>query len=333
MKSITNPLFVLLLCLLQNTQIFAQKEVAVIQQKLRKTNASQIFMIGDSTKSNFSLLLHDKDSLYGYLLDNQYKVIKKTSVENTIYGHIKSLGELVASQYEGNGVYSMLFHQSSEKEFIWITANYTIKTLTYTKTFRYHYDKLKQIYIGVVTYQNNHYAITINYDKTNFYAHKISRTHEPEVIAFQPLDKAYDKVFDKRKGIGQKTTINRNLPINLQIASKANKLYVVDNKIYLTADRQADYDPDNDYTSLAVHYAFVMDLETRKVEVIKKSLNDMNTKTTGINSFIYDEKLYLVGVTKEGFELLYPTKKFRIFIKSKKRVILYVLPDKTLFSA
>jgi tetratricopeptide (TPR) repeat protein len=31
--------------------------------------------------------------------------------------------------------------------------------------------------------------------------------------------------------------------------------------------------------------------------------------------------------------VLYPTKKFRIFIKSKKRVILYVRPDKTLFSA
>jgi hypothetical protein len=34
-----------------------------------------------------------------------------------------------------------------------------------------------------------------------------------------------------------------------------------------------------------------------------------------------------------GDLVLYPTKKFRIFIKSKKRVILYVLPDKTLFSA
>jgi hypothetical protein len=44
-------------------------------------------------------------------------------------------------------------------------------------------------------------------------------------------------------------------------------------------------------------------------------------------------KIYDATDIAMGFLVLYPTKKFRIFIKSKKRVILYVLPDKTLFSA
>jgi uncharacterized protein with ParB-like and HNH nuclease domain len=43
-------------------------------------------------------------------------------------------------------------------------------------------------------------------------------------------------------------------------------------------------------------------------------------------------KTYISNISKDDL-LLYPTKKFRIFIKSKKRVILYVRPDKTLFSA
>jgi hypothetical protein len=305
MKSITKIILVLLLCLLHSTQIFAQKQVGIINQKLRKTNATQIFMVADSTKSNFSILLHDRDSIYAYLLDNQYNIKKKVSKETSIYENIQNLGELVASQYEGEGVYAMLFYESKNEEFVWVTINYTKGLISSTKSFSYRYNKLKQIYIGVITYKNIPYAITINYDKTNFYAHKLSRTGESEVISFQPLDKAYDKVFEYRKGIGAKAKIEYTMPTNLHLASKPNKLYVVSNKIYLSADRKSEYNYNNDgynaNISPSEHYDFIMDLETLKVNVIKTHLNSI--KATGINSFIYDEKLYLVGVTKEVFEL------------------------------
>ncbi len=281
---------------LQTIQAVAQQQVGVINQKLRKTEATQVFMIADSTQTNFSMLLHDRDSLYAYLLDRQYKTIKKASAKNTIYGSIKTLGELVVAQYEGNGVYSMLFYQSSEEEFIWITANYTKRTVSYTSTFRYHYNKLKQTYLGVVTYQNSHYAITLNYDKTNFYAHRLSRTDSTKIITFQPLEKAYYNVFQSKKVVEDRVKVDYTLPNNLFLASKKNKLYMVADKVYFTADRNSKY-----YGGLSTHYDFILDFATLKVE--EKEIH-LNILAQGINSFIYDKKLYLLGaIRKEELEI------------------------------
>lgn len=301
MKTITQIAFILILCLWHSTPILAQLQVGIINQKLRKTNATQIFMVSDSTKSNFSILLHDRDSIFGYLLDKQYKVKKKVSKEISIYENIQNLGNMVASQYEGNGIYAMLFYESTQEKFTWITINYLKGVITNTKSFSYNYNKLKQIYIGVITYKYTHYAITLNYDKTNFYAHKLSRTGESEVISFQAMDKAYNDIFTYRKGIGQKSIIDYNIPINLHTAAKSNKLYMVSNKIYLTTDIQGSDNFDDRSITSASHLEFVMDFETLKVEVIKTNID--GRIVTSINSFIYDEKLYLVGVTDESFDM------------------------------
>jgi hypothetical protein len=282
-------------------QLFSQ---SILNSKEIKLNHSffkdnrEILPIVDENKNQTAVFFMDSKKINAFLYDNNFKQIDSITTIRPESKYAEILGYTVN---EDN--YNIFFSKLSKKEILVKTFNFSTKKESEDVIYL-NFDT--DVYLQSISYKNKFYILSINKNSSifniyDFEGNKLLKANELDFSSYTFSNKNANKVLydifdretktnalDPSKLILKK--INTDCSTALDIASEKSKIYVYDNKFYLTFD--------NNNVSTNV---ITIDLKDYKHEFntyYQPQMENNDTKTKS-NSFLANNLLFQLNTTKE----------------------------------
>ena len=291
---------------------YSQEELTVFENTLKTTSSSikDIIPIVNEQNGDISLFLMDATKVYGYLLNDEFKVVKSLSSEDKSRKYKMLIGKSISNIND----YRIFLTNNNQNKFASINFSYGEKASTFEE---FELASKKEMLVQTVTYINDFYLISIikNTSKLCFYkfnddgkftrteldfsANKFIDSYGKEMSLFHLLTigSGLKRIIDLKK-------IDENSPNSIEVTSEKSKLYLRENLLVFT------FDENKNFTQI-----ISIDLKTfeKKVSQIEKpSLEsdlagnsektiyapNYNVKT---NSFLKGNNLFLITSTDKEF--------------------------------
>ncbi len=288
----------LLFAFLFAMQMFSQ---SILNSKEIKLNHSffkdnrEILPIVDENKNQTAVFFMDSKKINAFLYDNNFKQIDSITTIRPESKYAEILGYTVN---EDN--YNIFFSKLSKKEILVKTFNFSTKKESEDVIYL-NFDT--DVYLQSISYKNKFYILSINKNSSifniyDFEGNKLLKANELDFSSYTFSNKNPNKVLyniiEREKGTldikPKLNKINTDCSTALDIASEKSKIYVYDNKFYLTFD--------NDNVSTNV---ITIDLKDYKHEFntyFQPQMENNDTKTKS-NSFLSNNLLFQLNTTKE----------------------------------
>ncbi|WP_272150760.1 hypothetical protein [Tenacibaculum aiptasiae] len=290
-----NCLIILLMGLISYS-LFAQNEITSFKNHLKKnsTDIKDVIPIINSENNEVTIFIADAKNVYGYKLNDQFKV----------KGEVSSITKkrkykiLLGSSIQNNN-YKIYLTNKDKDQFAYINFSFD------TKENSIHEFALPsgQEFIQTISYKNKFYilsaskitgSILLNYfnNDNSLQYHIIDTTNLSflnkngnVVLATSlllPFDSAPIKKFEK------------DTPNSIETVSEDNKIYLRDNNIVFTFDKNKEFTQ-----------VLTISLDSIKAtkNSFKKPLTHIKSGRKKTNSFIYDDKIVLIASTKNIFSM------------------------------
>lgn len=295
-------IFLLFVAVLTFNLVFSQTsslEVPISFFKHRNLKNIENYSISDSETENLAIILMRKGDIFCQLYSKDFQLLEE--VQN--YETERKYSNLIGYSENGKDSYSLIFASVDKKEFESIIVNFENSTITNQKI---DLDLGKEIYLSTVQYNGKPILLTATRDNMIILREFTDSSTIKEYGRFQidQNDKEQQLIntdyffFFASNRSGTLTKIDSSVPNKLKRTSKENKLYLEDDKIFLT------FENDDSHTSLNV-------IDLKNNNIISKTLPYPEGRTSrfkNFNSFVKDEHFFHIASSKE--EMLFQVKDF-----------------------
>jgi hypothetical protein len=268
---------------------FAQNQVLEIPVDYKSIYYSDKASLAISNEKTGELVIYIEDDFQtkAYLLDKDLQVKSALRFKNLPNKFKDFIGY---NAYE-NDMYEMIFTNSSKKKYGALHLDFANqKTEVVTLDFKFK----KEAHVQGVTVKDKFYMISSNKgtNTINFYGYKAKAftklkslsLDEVEYKSYNYTSRAYNLLVTK--GIassGSLVKMDNNTPNAIEITSKPNKLYTIDDALVITFDH---------LKSKTIAYKItVPDFQKEVIEFEKPEYGQEYVKH---NSYIYDSKIFQI---------------------------------------
>jgi len=293
----------------------SQHELISFENSLKTSESSlkDVIPIVNEKTGDISLFLMDATKVYGYLLNDEFKVVKSLSSDDKSRKYRMLIGKSISSTND----YRIYLTNNKENKFASINFSYGEKTSTFEE---FELVSKKEMLVQTVTYNNDFYLISIikNTSKLCFYKFnddgKYNRTE---------LDLSSIKFFNRYSkesslfhlittgsgSYGFKRMINlkkidENSPNSIEVTSEKSKFYLRENTVVFTFDENHEFTQiitiDLNNFEYKVAQIIKPNFKSDEIENTQNSIyyTELNKKT---NSFLKGTNLFLIGSTDDEF--------------------------------
>jgi len=284
----------------------AQNEIANFKNHLKtnSTDIKDVIPIINSKNDEITIFIADAKNVYGYKLNNKFKVNGEVS---SITKKRKYKVLLGSSIYNNN--YKIYLTNRDKSKFAYINFSFDSKENSIHEFIL----PTGQTFIQTISYKNNLYVLS---------ADKITKTillnyfNNDHTLQYHVID-ATNLTFLNKNGKKVLATdlllpfnhkpikkFEKDTPNSIETVSESTKMYLRGNEFVFTFDKNKDF--------TQVLTINIDSLNATK-KSYKKPLFSRKSGRKKTNSFIYDDKIMLIAATKDVFSMYiydYNTKKF-----------------------
>jgi len=301
MKKITISLLLLFISL----SLVSQETILRIENKFKEkqtfSSYDDVLPIYNNSNNNLALLFIDRRKIYNYLLDGNLKKIDSISTEKRPRKYKNALGSSISNAND----YRIFLTNNSKKKFAAINFSFKDRTTTISE-LGLNFTDTNEHFVQSISHQNKFYLITIQEYSNNLRIYSFDdnskfTVHKIDLSSIKFMNRNYE---DKLSALffGSEITFNPTIEINkfdknaisaLEQTSDYTKMYVKNNKVTFTFDRN------NEYTQI-----LTIDLDTYK-PTFRKISKIYKFKAKNSNSYIFEDKIFQVASnTKELFFII-----------------------------
>lgn len=302
-----NTLLVLLLGLVFNS-LCAQVKIASFKNHLKQnsTNIKDVIPIINSENDELAIFIADAKNVYGYKLDDQFKVRGEVSSLTKERKYKVLLGSSIQ-----NNTYKLYLTNKDENKFAFITFSFDSKETSIHGFIL----PSGQTFIQTISYKNKFYILSANKLTGSVF---LNYFNDENILQYQSIDTSDFSFLNKS---GRKISITellltfnstpikkfeKDTPNSIETASESTKMYMRDNSVVLT------FDNNNNVTQVLTINLDTFEATNKNFE---KPLSQIKSGRKKTNSFIYDDKIVIVGATKNIFSMHILDYKTGTFIK------------------
>ncbi|WP_298365141.1 hypothetical protein [uncultured Lutibacter sp.] len=294
---------------------YSQKEIAIFENSLLESSSSlkDVIPIVNDKTGDIALFLMDATKVYGYLLNDEFKLVKSLSSDDKNRKYKVLIGKGISD----NNDYRIYFTNNRENKFASVKFSFDTKNIDYKE---FELTSKKEMLVQTVTFNNQFYLISIlkNTSKLNVYKFDVDGNYTRTELDFTSNNfiNRYDKntsifslitegtgAYGFKKMINLKK-INGNIPNSIEVTSELSKLYLRDNKVVFTFDENKQFTQIltinlNTFEKKVEHIekpSFKSDLE-KPVE--RTIISDGISKST--NSYLNGDNLFIISSTHNDF--------------------------------
>lgn len=299
MSSVMIKRFSLTFLLLFTITLFSQEKLIEFKNSLKTDQSflNQMFSIVNETNGDISLFFIDSKNINGYLLNNKYELTDSIKIERRNKEYKMFLGYSISE----NNEYCIYLSNQNTSKFASICLSYESKKVIFNE-FKLNL-KGEEI-IQVLNHKNKFYIITVNKKSSiiNSYSFDNITSFKKKEIDFSSFTfrnenrtkKTLHKLL-RNSSYGDVKIISKDTPHPIEITSAYHKLYVIDDKVIIS------FDENKAYTQLI---SFNLTSVEKEVKYIKKPfLSDTEFGSAKSNSYIYDDKVFLIAISHEMLTL------------------------------
>ncbi len=294
--------YILFIAVLTFNLAFSQSpilDIPITFFKNRNLKNIQNYSISDIKTENLAIILMRIGDIHCRLYDKNFQLLKE--IES--YKIEKKYSELIGYSENGQESYSLIFASVDKKEFEAITIDFNRSTISNKKI---DLDLGKEVYLSTVQYKGKALLITAT-KENSIVLREFTDLHTiKEYGRFQIYqdDKEQQLIntdyflFFTTNRTGTLTKIDSSVPNKLKRTSKENKLYIQDDKIFIT------FENDDLHTSLNV-------IDLKDKSIISKVIPYPKGKTSRLknfNSFVKDGHFFHIASSRE--EMFFQVKDF-----------------------
>ncbi|WP_064967142.1 hypothetical protein [Tenacibaculum ovolyticum] len=287
----------LVICLIFSA-VFSQEKIASLKNhlKINSTDIKDVIPIVNSENNEIAIFIADAKNVYGYKLNDKFKV----------NGEVSSITKkrkykvLLGSSIHANN-YKIYLTNKDKNKYAYINFSFDSKENSIHEFIL----PPRQRFIQTISYKNKLYVmsadkvtrtILLNYfDNNDTLQHHIIDTTD---LTFLNKDGKQVLVIDLLLSFNNRPKpikkFEKDTPNSIETVSETNKLYLRNNEIVITFDKNKDFTQ-----VLSIN---IDSFKTTK-NSFKKPLSDKRSGRKKTNSFIYDDKIILVAATKDIFSM------------------------------
>ncbi|MCB0473944.1 MAG: hypothetical protein KDC56_12865 [Flavobacteriaceae bacterium] len=287
----------------------AQQELTSFRIGMKKSNAfiEDVVPIINQSDGTISLFLIDSKNVYGYLLNDQFKLIDSLNLENKNKNYASIIGYCMSKDKD----YSLLLTDNFTNKFAIVTFSYSGHQSTLNDL---DLDFKNEVYIQSINHNNKIYLFTVTKKSSiiniysidnkgltskktlNFNNKKFIDFKNKEVTLYQLLlpNNSILKgkpLIGSSKDRAQIVKINNDIINPIDITSSLSKFYVQNNTAFLT------FDENKDFTQLIS--IDLSSFENNSLQ-IKKPFFDIEENHKKTNSFLLDNNIFMISSTKDA---------------------------------
>ena len=307
-------IFIGVMCLCIN-MLFAQEKLVEFKNDLddSKYSIKEVIPVVNQKNDHISLFFMNTKQVYGYLLNDDFNVIKKLSSEDRRRKYNTIIGYSVKDSLN----YNLYLTNNNNNKFASINFSFDTGNSVLSE---FNLQSPKEKFVQTVTIKNSCYLIAILSESSVFKIYKLDGVNAPkpysidlknEFFLGRDNDKASLYSLFKIKSNGTYVEIETNkieedVPNSIEVVSEEKKLYVRDNKIVFTFDNNRDVT--QILTINPVDYSY-------SIESIPKPLLKVKSHQKKSNSFISEDKIFTIASTNDSLALRIQDFKSRALLK------------------
>ncbi|OSY88815.1 hypothetical protein WH52_03875 [Tenacibaculum holothuriorum] len=315
----------LVLILFNFAQANSQEKIGEFNHKSKTSNNDIIrsTSIFNYKNNNIATFILKGENIYGYLLNSNFQFIKKINIKNIN----PKYNILIGSFYDKNDSYNLILSNKIKNKFIFITFSFNSNN---TVTRFHNLKNNNLVFLQSVSKSNICYLLFLNkknsniisksynssgekstrvfdFHKTNFLINETKRVSLKKLITdftkpnnnkIKNLEYELTKINEttQKNSVDEKPFFNNSIqksytpPHSIEITSRFSKLYVRDNTTIITLDKNRFYTQILKLNLDKGDYTF---------EKIKKPLFKEKSIRKRSNSFIHEDKIFLITATKK----------------------------------
>lgn len=282
---------------------YSQKELIVIDNKLKESASTikDVIPIVNEKTGDISIFLMDAKKVYGYLLNNEFNLVKSLTSDDKNRKYKQLIGKSISDTND----YRIYLTNKSRTKFASINFSYANNSSSFEE---FELASKNELLIQTVTHNNQFFLISIikkssklcvyKFDDKgkyvrvliDFSSEKFLNSRGTETNLFRLCTKSTG-AYGLKKSIDVKK-IEENNPNSIEVTSELSKFYLKDNCILLTFD---------DNKSLTQIVEINLDTFENEVIRIKKPFIDANVYNIKTNSFINGDNIYMIASTAYDF--------------------------------
>lgn len=294
-------IFLATICLCSN--FFAQEKLVEFENDLdnSKFSIKEVIPVVNQQNDNISLFFMNTKQVYGYLLNDNFKVIKKLSSEDRSRKYNTIIGYSVKDSLN----YNLYLTNNKNNKFAGINFSFNGGSSMLNE---FEFQNSNEKFVQTVTINNSCYLISVLKESSVLRIYKLDDINltspntidlKDEFLLGRENNKAtlYDLFNIKSTGafIGTETNkIEDDTPNSIEAVSEEKKLYVRDNKIVFT------FDINRGLTQILVINPVDF---SYNVKSFQKPLFEANSSIKKSNSFITDDKIFTIASTNDSLGL------------------------------
>ncbi len=274
-------------------KLYAQQEVLELPVNYKSTFFDKKESLAISNEDTGDLVLYIEDARQSklYLLNPNFETIGQLSIESLP----NAFKEFIGHQIHKDGSYSMLFTNTSKKKYGELHIDFAKETAVVNELdFKFK----KEAYVESFSHKGVFYLISaMKYsNEVNFYTFEKQTFSKSKTFTFDFLESKSPSGYLKTsyqhlvtKGIGSSGSLikmDNTAPNAIEITSKPNKLYIIEDELVFTFDHKKSK------TTIAKIKLpeFHLDTLTFKMPKLEKE------GFVNHNSYLYEDKLFQIKV-------------------------------------
>lgn len=304
----------LLFCVVNS---YSQQELITIQNYFNDISSplKEAFPIVNERTNDVSLFLLSAKYVYGFLLDEDFKIKKELKSENRDRQYKIILGYSISD----NNEYRVFLTNKRKDEFATINISYN-DNKTDLKEFYLQYTN--EFFVQSINQDNKFYLLSVLKNTSILKLYSFNKDGTYSVKGFDFSDKIFLNERGKKanlysmipRGISPKKPslkkIEEDVPTSIEVASEKIKMFIQDSKVFLTFDENVNFTQ-----------VISIDLISHEKQFLafEKPFSNVNASEKRTNSFINGDHIFMIASTKEDFN-------FKVLdIKSKELIKEYIV--------
>ncbi|WP_299677206.1 hypothetical protein [uncultured Tenacibaculum sp.] len=274
---------------------FSQEKIAVFRNSMKEngTDIKDVIPIVDPESNEISLFIADAKNVYGYKLNEDYKVIDSLASDRKR----RKFKVLVGNSISGNN-HTIFLSNPTKSKFLLMNFSFDTKTTT-TKEFTLEQDD-EQI-LQTVSANNKFYLLSIRpywgilciytFDNNEIKRNEVHLNNIPFLT--EKGNKTNAVHLLRNYGVEVKK-IDDELPNSLELVGDKTKMYIRDNTIVFSFDQNS-----------SVTQILSISLDDFKIDVrdFKKPMEEFKIHQKNSNSFIQGKHIFLFTSNKSKLAL------------------------------
>ena len=292
---------------------YGQEELAHFKVSMKKSAplTKDIVPIVNKTTGNISFSLISSKSIFNYLFNDHFKIIDSLQMENKSIKYKSIIGHSINSENECR----IYLTSDFEDKFSIVNFSYK-KDTSYIKDFELNFKD--EVFVQAFPYNQHLYILSIikkssiinvyelnkdgtidkksvDFSKTTFLNYKNKETTLYELLLPNNSALKGGPIISNSKKIADVVKIDTKILNPIDITAGLSKLYLYKNKVLLTLDQNEQ---------LTQLISINLNTFQKGVFQIKKPFYEIEKNKKKTNSFICNDKIFMIATTKDKFTFM-----------------------------